>query len=94
MPFDPAGAVDLRQAARRKAAALNQHALGYGELAEGEWRAAGIGAPDLAAMRAYRLNRIRAEPAMFACRVVGRSLDPAEWTVYVHGLAYEDPCRT
>ncbi len=63
MPFDPADAVDLRQAARRKAAALNQHALGYGELAEGEWRAAGIGAPDLAAMRAYRLNRIRAELA-------------------------------
>lgn len=65
MPFGGTAAPDpgeaLRQAARRKAAALNQHVLGYGELAEAEWRAAGIAAPDLAAMRAYRLGRVRAE---------------------------------
>lgn len=64
MPFEPkpgAPAGDLRMAARRKAAALNQHVLGYGETAEREWAAAGIAAPDLSAMRRYRLARIRAE---------------------------------
>ena len=35
--------------------------LGYGETAEREWAAAGIAAPDLPAMRKYRLERIRAE---------------------------------
>ena len=45
----------------QKAAALNQHVLGYGALAEAEWAAAGIPAPDLHAMRKYRLERIRAE---------------------------------
>ncbi len=64
MPFEP-GAADsveaLRAAVRGKAAALNQHALGYGALAEAEWAAAGIAAPDLPAMRQYRLERIRAE---------------------------------
>lgn len=67
MPFVPGGAVpsttDLEEQARRKAAALNQHALGYGALAEAEWRAAGIPDPDLPAMRRYRLERIRAELA-------------------------------
>ncbi len=43
---------------RIKAAGLNQHALGYGELAEDEWRDAGIADPDLAAMRRYRVDRI------------------------------------
>jgi Xaa-Pro dipeptidase len=64
MPFAAGapGAVEaLRQAARRKAASLNQHVLGYGALAGAEWRAAGIAAPDLPAMRRYRLGRIRAE---------------------------------
>ena len=68
MPFDPAGdpggAPDeaaLRKASREKAASLNSHALGYGPLAEAEWAAAGIAAPDLPAMRRYRLDRIRAE---------------------------------
>ena len=64
MPFEPgadASVSDLRQAARRKAACLNSHVLGYGELAEREWAAAGIPAPDLPAMRNYRLDRIRAE---------------------------------
>ena len=62
MPFEPGGSVDdLRRAAREKAASLNQHMLGYGETAEREWAAAGIPAPDLPAMRRYRLERIRAE---------------------------------
>lgn len=62
MPFEPDGDVDaLRRQAREKAASLNQHVLGYGALAEGEWTAAGIAAPDLPAMRKYRLERIRAE---------------------------------
>ncbi|RVC61087.1 aminopeptidase P family protein, partial [Mesorhizobium sp. M4B.F.Ca.ET.088.02.2.1] len=64
MPFEPeaAGSVEaLREASRQKAASLNQHVLGYGAQAEAEWQAAGIAAPDLAAMRKYRLDRIRAE---------------------------------
>src|SRR5690606_14098896 len=52
---------ELETQARRKAASLNQHALGYGALAEAEWRAAAIPDPDLPAMRCYRLQRIRAE---------------------------------
>jgi len=60
-PFLPGEEAALRAASRSKAAALNQHALGYGALAESEWAAAGISAPDLAAMRNYRLDRIRAE---------------------------------
>lgn len=63
-PFEPgdgASLEELRQASRDKAAALNQHVLGYGEMAEAEWAAAGIAAPDLPAMRRYRLERIRAE---------------------------------
>ncbi len=64
VPFEPGTAADieaLRAVAREKAASLNQHALGYGALAEAEWLAAGIAAPDLPAMRKYRLERIRAE---------------------------------
>ena len=64
MPFDPGspGDIDaLRRQSREKAAGLNQHVLGYGALAESEWAAAGIAAPDLPAMRRYRLERIRAE---------------------------------
>ena len=60
-PFDPGEEADLRAVARAKAAALNQHVLGYGATAEREWLAAGIAAPDLPAMRRYRLERIRAE---------------------------------
>ena len=60
-PFLPGEETDLRAAARQKAASLNQHALGYGDLAEAEWATAGIPAPDLPAMRKYRLDRIRAE---------------------------------
>lgn len=62
MPFEPGVSVDdLRKQAREKAASLSQHVLGYGETAEREWAAAGITAPDLPAMRRYRLERIRAE---------------------------------
>lgn len=64
MPFDPMGAANNHTpnpGQREKAARLNQHALGYGSLAEAEWRAMGIADPDLLAMRLYRLNRIRAE---------------------------------
>ncbi|BCH32114.1 peptidase M24 [Mesorhizobium sp. L-8-10] len=61
MPFEPGSIEALRQASRDKAAGLNQHVLGYGAVAEAEWRAAGIAAPDLPAMRRYRLERIRAE---------------------------------
>ncbi|TIL24158.1 MAG: aminopeptidase P family protein [Mesorhizobium sp.] len=64
MPFEPddAGSIDaLRLKSREKAAALNQHLLGYGALAEAEWQAAGVAAPDLPTMRQYRLDRIRAE---------------------------------
>lgn len=60
-PFSPADEAALRQRSRGKAAALNQHALGYGATAEAEWASAGIPAPDLATMRRYRLARIRAE---------------------------------
>lgn len=60
-PFLPGEEEALRAASRQKAAALNQHVLGYGAVAEAEWAAAGIAAPDLPAMRAYRLARIRAE---------------------------------
>ena len=61
MPFEPGSTEALREQAREKAASLNQHALGYGQTAETEWAAAGIPAPDLPAMRKYRLDRIRAE---------------------------------
>ncbi|MGF1526832.1 MAG: M24 family metallopeptidase [Candidatus Competibacterales bacterium] len=40
---------------------LNRHVLGPGALAEGEWAALGLPLPDVEAMRAYRLQRVRAE---------------------------------
>lgn len=63
MPFARGEEASLRAGARAKAAALNQHALGYGELAEREWQEAGLPTPDLPTMRRYRLVRIRAELA-------------------------------
>ena len=42
-------------------AALNMHLLGPGEPAEAEWREAGLPAPDMAAVRAYRLSRVQNE---------------------------------
>jgi Xaa-Pro aminopeptidase len=44
-----------------KAASLNQHVIGYGDLAESEWAALGLDAPDMDVARRYRLERIRAE---------------------------------
>jgi Xaa-Pro dipeptidase len=61
MPFEPGSVDALRAEARAKAASLNQHVLGYGDVAEREWAAADIPSPDLPAMRQYRLDRIRAE---------------------------------
>lgn len=39
--------------------ALNRHLLGPGEPAVSEWRAAGLSLPDLQAVRAHRLQRVR-----------------------------------
>jgi len=47
--------------AAEKAASLNQHVIGYGELAEREWAALGLAPPDMDAARRYRLTRIRSE---------------------------------
>ncbi len=58
-PGANAGYDALEAYARAKAAAMNQHLIGYGELAENEWKKAGIAEPDLTAMRHYRLQRIR-----------------------------------
>ena len=58
-PGEYASPQALDEWARAKAANFNQHVIGYGALAEGEWRKAGIGEPDLATMRRYRLERIR-----------------------------------
>ena len=60
-PGDDASDAELTAFASAKAAALNQHVIGYGELAEGEWAALGLEPPDVDAMRATRLGRIRAE---------------------------------
>lgn len=49
----------LAEYSRLKAAGLNQHVIGYGALAEGEWAAQGRAAPDLHSMRRYRLGRVR-----------------------------------
>ena len=53
----------LEAYARGKAAALNQHVIGYGALVESEWAARGLAAPDLPRMRRDRLARLRAELA-------------------------------
>ena len=52
---------DLDRYAAEKAASLNQHVIGYGKLAEGEWSALGLDAPDMDVARRWRLERIRAE---------------------------------
>jgi Xaa-Pro aminopeptidase len=51
----------LDQYTMAKAASLNQHVIGYGKLAEDEWSALRLDAPDVQAARRYRLTRIRAE---------------------------------
>jgi len=62
-PGDGAGYEALDAFATQKAASLNQHVIGYGALAEGEWQALGLEAPDQPAMRRYRLERIRQQLA-------------------------------
>jgi len=62
-PWTPERFAELAAEARAKASGMNQHAIGYGALAESEWRAAGLPAPDLSAMRKRRLERVRAELA-------------------------------
>ena len=52
----------LRSAARRRGLGSFGD-LGPGALAVGEWQGLGLELPDLAAMRAYRLARVRAELA-------------------------------
>ncbi|MTI42262.1 aminopeptidase P family protein [Roseibium hamelinense] len=64
LPAHPGESADfcaLSAYATDKAAALNRHVLGYGELAEREWHQRDLQAPDLDAIRAYRLDRIRSE---------------------------------
>lgn len=60
-PWTPERFAELSAQARAKAARQNQHAIGYGALAEAEWQATGLPEPDLPAMRRSRLERIRAE---------------------------------
>ncbi len=49
----------LEAYARDKAGFYSQYRLGFGDLAEGEWSAAGLDAPDLDRMRSYRIGRVR-----------------------------------
>ncbi len=58
-PGDEATTAALATYAADKADALNQHVIGYGDLAEREWAALGLVAPDMDAARRYRLARIR-----------------------------------
>ena len=60
-PGADAGYEALKGYARTKAASMNQHLIGYGELAESEWKLAGIPDPDLDRMHHYRLDCLRAE---------------------------------
>jgi Xaa-Pro aminopeptidase len=60
-PGESAPRGELDRYAMEKAASLNQHVIGYGVLAEREWAALGLGAPDMDKARRYRLARIRAE---------------------------------
>jgi Xaa-Pro aminopeptidase len=60
-PGESAGRNALTRYAMEKAASLNQHVIGYGDLAESEWAALGLDAPDMDVARRYRLERIRAE---------------------------------
>ena len=62
-PGESASHEALTLYAMEKAASLNQHVIGYGALAESEWAALGLDAPDMEVARRYRLSRIRAELA-------------------------------
>lgn len=60
-PGESASRDSLTLYAMEKAASLNQHVIGYGALAEGEWATLGLVAPDMGVARRYRLGRIRTE---------------------------------
>ncbi len=79
MPENPgpnAAKKELMRFAAEKAAGLNQHVIGYGDLAENEWAALDLAAPDLDAVRRYRLERVREQL---------RERDLAGAPLYVHG---------
>ncbi len=59
MPGAGADVQTLLDHGQEKAANLNLHVLGPGELAESEWQALGLRQPDLGKLRRYRLERIR-----------------------------------
>ncbi|MHA1190008.1 MAG: aminopeptidase P family N-terminal domain-containing protein, partial [Alphaproteobacteria bacterium] len=58
-PGTAANAGALEAYARDKAGALSLHRMGHGALAEREWAALDLAAPDMDAIRLYRLERIR-----------------------------------
>jgi Xaa-Pro aminopeptidase len=60
-PGPMADAEALEAYARDKAGFLSQYRLGFGDLAEGEWAAARLDAPDMDALRTYRIGRVRTE---------------------------------
>ncbi|MGH6922707.1 MAG: M24 family metallopeptidase [Propylenella sp.] len=60
-PGETASREALALYSMEKAASLNQHVIGYGPLAEKEWAALGLDAPNMSVARRYRLGRIRAE---------------------------------
>lgn len=62
LPGHPGALADaeaLEAYARDKAGFYSQYRFGFGDLAEGEWAAAGLAAPDMDALRTYRIERIR-----------------------------------
>ena len=46
---------------------LNRHALGPGDLAESEWKEAGLASPNMTSIREYRLQRVRDKLKKFDC---------------------------
>jgi len=60
-PGPLADAEALEAYARDKAGFYSQYRIGFGALAEGEWAAVGLAAPDMDALRTYRIERVRAE---------------------------------
>ncbi len=46
---------------------LNRHVLGPGDLAESEWKEAGLASPNMTSVREYRLQRVRDKLKKFDC---------------------------
>jgi len=46
---------------------LNRHTLGPGDLAESEWKEAGLASPDMTKVRECRLQRVRDKLKKFDC---------------------------